>query len=619
MAGKTRFFLSFMLLLAGTGGADSIVVGGKTYTDVKIVESSTRYYFRLPDGSSVSAAKEDIAPDQIRFGEEPLPSAQTPAVMAAASLFAKAPAALPGLSEIAASALRAGAARVTVSSSSDPMETLEVDALVVRNEQTALAFCSVDVAALDQCLLERVLAQLEERGSILRPGGVFLAPTGAHTGRFRGIQKGVWKETLWGVFDEKTIEQAAGYVADAIDQAEKQLQAAQIRIAETEAPEGHAPRQGGSATADSTLSVLSVETASGAPLGYLVNYALCPLPMYGQSPVARRGAPGALALALRAKTGPETPVVFVNGAAGDVEASLAGGEAALGTQLAQAALAALGHESPRDKAALAFAAHSADLPPSLLSGTVPASAVLQSARIDGTIFLALPGLPAAQIGLLLRVKALTQEADHVFLMSQTGEALGFLPGIEEFFAVTEPARASVYGPLMVLWFGEHYLPEAKAAKDAEPVWANVPVLDRFSTAFAAAIERGRRESVLAKQVWQESSQKLESAGAALRALAGELPPEYKALLERVPPEQACAVYVQAVAMRFRSEYAAFSEEQRVMLMGAAHGAGMPFDAVMLLQLFSGKDGLPEPVRKMVESLQPAGYDFLSPKAGAKVK
>jgi hypothetical protein len=505
--------------------------------------------------------------------------------------------------------LRAGAARVTVSDSSDPLGVLEVDAVVVRNESAALAFCSMDTAALGGLLTARVLAKLAERGSGLDPRGVWISPTGADTGRYRGIMRGAVQEAVWGAFDEKVLDEAAGHAADAIAQAEKALKPARLRMGEAEVPEGHSPRSGGSITADSTLTALAVETLEGAPLAYLVNYAIYPLPGFGRAPVAQRGVPGALTDALRAKAGAETPVVFLNGAAGDVSPALSEGEAALGAHLAEVALSALDAEPPRKKAALGCVVNTVPLPPSLLDGLVPEAAALQSARIDETVFLAMPGLPSAQIGLLLRVKAITQGADHVFLAAQTGDALGYQPGIEEFFAVTDQAQSCFHGPLMVLWYGENHLPGADDA--AEPVWENVPALDRFASGFGAARERGRAEAEAIARAWEETAAALEASGQGLRGLAGDLSPELQTLLARVSADEAGGLLLQALSLRCRRDFAELSEEQRVILMGVAQGAEIPFDALLLLQTFSLPERLPADLQGAVKKLGVRGGDYLA--------
>ncbi len=54
--------------LAGIGTADTITLESKTYTDIKIHESESRYYFRLPDSSeAVSVSKQDIDPADVQI------------------------------------------------------------------------------------------------------------------------------------------------------------------------------------------------------------------------------------------------------------------------------------------------------------------------------------------------------------------------------------------------------------------------------------------------------------------------------------------------------------------------------------------------------------------------
>jgi len=53
--------------------SDSILIDGKVYTNVKVYESKTRYYVRLPDGTSLSVGKDQIQKGDIVFGDGPPP------------------------------------------------------------------------------------------------------------------------------------------------------------------------------------------------------------------------------------------------------------------------------------------------------------------------------------------------------------------------------------------------------------------------------------------------------------------------------------------------------------------------------------------------------------------
>lgn len=76
MFGRKIILVVCIAFTVAPSWADSIIIKGKTYTGVKIYQSDTRYYFRLPDGSAVSAAKADIQPCDIIFGDKPLPKSQ---------------------------------------------------------------------------------------------------------------------------------------------------------------------------------------------------------------------------------------------------------------------------------------------------------------------------------------------------------------------------------------------------------------------------------------------------------------------------------------------------------------------------------------------------------------
>ena len=647
----------------GVARGDTIVIDGETHTGVKIVTVSTRYYIKFSDGAVATLEKEKVKPWEIAFGDAPLPEAPTaaappavpeptpepepapepPAVKPAAPATAPRESAAPAsISEpapephtprpatpvtapperpvplpvppliSAEGPLSAGAKRITVSESETARERLEINALVLRCGDVTAAFCAVDAAAVNQALFDGVVRRLEAAGSAIGRDNLFLSATGVPTGRYPGMARGPAEEAVFGPHNPDAVAEAAVHITLAITEAERSASPAVLRIAEAEAPQYHRVRGAGSTTEDSSLSALAVAAPDGAPIAYLVNYALHPPVAHDTAVHGRRGAPGALAEKLREAAGAPVPVLFLNGAAGDIEAVPPSGEsvpeqeAALGDALARAVLAALEESSPRGEVRLARRAREAYLPPTLVPDLAPGRVLLHEVWINDAVFLSVPGIPAAQIGLLLRVQSMRAGAEQAFLVSLCGGYLGFQPTIEEFFAVTDTGRYGFHGPLFVQWFSENYLTDV--VSDQKPLWTNVRALDRYASGFRMAQARGTRERGAIAAQWRKAADAVDNAATALLDEAGEVPAVFREVLNG---DSARAMRAQLAAVLIREHYAGFSAEQRAILMGVAEGAGLPFDAVLWLQVLAQPGMLPLEVRGALKNTPAAGMDFLS--------
>jgi hypothetical protein len=506
--------------------------------------------------------------------------------------------------------IRAGAASLPcVEGEEEP--GLEINTLVLNGAELTVAFCTVDLASVGIDLEMLVIEALESAGSALSGDTLFLSATGVYTPATRGLLRDAWIEPRFGRYSGDTAAALAGRIAEALLAAEAALAPARLRWAEAEAPDCHTAREGGSATTDSTLGVLLAETPEGQPLAYLLNFAVSPPVVFGEAVSPDRGVPGETARFLRENAANHIPVLFTNAAAGDVELKTPVGaqnpnrDRAIGWVLAGAALAALETVEPRDAVQLSCKAHTAEFPPALNANMQPAHVRIREIHLDEAAFLALPGIPAAQIGMLLRVKGYDRGFEQLFPIAQCGEGAVFHPTIEEFFAVTPHTRLCAYGPLMISWFGAHYLEGRSEADD--PVWANVPILNRYASTFRAALERGLKERAAIAEQWEKA---VAGVGALAEWINANEPEseEIEALRALLGGDSSFARHVAAV--HIRGQYADFTEEQRVILMGVAQGSGLPFDAILLLQIMARPESLPEEAAALLDTLNIEGYPFL---------
>lgn len=657
-------------LMTTQAEADSIVIDGRLYTNVKIFETAKRYYVRLESAESMTIEKSALKPGEVVFGdatiaksfvEEVPDSAVQPEIIAVQPEITAAqpetPSALPveakepevevpkiehprvdttpapippptpapippptrdlpkpppspNIARAPVGPLYAGAARVLIGdAASSP--TREANALVLRSGDIFVAFCAVDQTFVRRAVLEGTIEELKRMGSAVTREALIVSATGIPTA---GVSPSNWTTHAPGQSAREDTELLTKAIAQAVFQAEQDIAPAAFRAAEAEAPDYHKVRPGGSATPDSTLSVLRVEGLDGAPRAYLVNYAVYPYPHPETTATTARGIPGFLAEALRQQSDPDMPVLFLNGAAGDtIPKPPAGGdpehlEESIGHALARAATAAVASAQRQETVALTRITSVVTLPNTLFSDDFPATTVLREVHLGDTVLLTFPAALAAQIGLLMRVKAFEQGAEQVFLLTHTGDFFGYHPTIEEFFAVTPQTRRAFFGPLMLKWYGDRHL-ESNGESATDPAWRNAPALGRYASSFTASIARGAKHRNLLNQEWRSSKGALERLCRVFFVESNELSHEANTVLADLATDKMPTVFQHFAALFIRERYATFTEEERAILMGIAEGANLPFDAILILQTLSNPSSMSDKAEALVQQLGLKGVDF----------
>jgi hypothetical protein len=127
--------------------------------------------------------------------------------------------------------------------------------------------------------------------------------------------------------------------------------------------------------------------------------------------------------------------------------------------------------------------------------------------------------------------------------------------------------------------------------------------------FEAARDRARIDSETIRNQWAQMDEMLEKLQSILRRI-GQLPIEAMKILEKVPPSDAIDIGKQYAAYYVRHEKSGFTDKDWTILMGAADGAQLPFDAIMMLQFMFNPAGLPKEAASIFELLEVKGIDFL---------
>lgn len=605
-------------LCAAIAMADTIIVDGVTYRDVDVKESGSRYYFFTPDGEAMSVSKDAIGPNEIAFGDAPLagaaadveiaaPEEVMPTVVSTADAVTLPPAAPIKAGAASANLLRGGRGG------------LEANALVLASGDNTLGIVSLDLAAIDRRIVEGIIERLGSSDAPLTAENCIIAATGRYTEAQTGILEGPLEEIFFGDYVPEAANQIVAAAVEALTGAVEAQAPAVLRVAETQLPAVHSSTGADGAALDSTLNAFQVNRPDGAAVAYLVSFPLYPAFGPTAAPQEGRGAVGATDSVLSEVAGEEIPVVFLNGPAADTEPDLSRGEEAIGEEIATAALDALGGTEPVTELPLLSVSRSTGLPPTLLAGLVPEVALLIEAHIGDTVIMTAPASVSAQPGVLLRVKAVRSGKEHVILASHANGFVGLVPSIDGFFLGGVTEQSSFYGPLAGKWLAETYLPGLELDP---PLWHNLPELHAHAGAFTNAREAAAAEAETIRARYEAVSEGFGRLTQFVRnapaMLGDKAPPELTQimpLIEGLEDAELQAFVKQLAATLFRSQAGEFTAEQRARLMGAAEGAGIPFDATVLLQALSDATALPQEAQIFIQMAKGQGgsmegYNFL---------
>ncbi|MDQ1255534.1 MAG: hypothetical protein QG656_126 [Candidatus Hydrogenedentes bacterium] len=582
--------------------ADSIVLEGKSYNNVKIRESSTRYYIEIvSQGRSISVPKDQVDASTVVIDED----VYDPDKMAGQQVQQV---------EGAEAPLYAGASTLYVSTVTENNDRLEINALVLRSGDVRIAICSIDTCVVGKTFRDDVVQKLRVKRSEIGDENLMISATRAASGAFQCLIQGPIEETMFGDYSDDEFEYGAGRAVDAILTAEQNMRPARIRFGQGEAPgltKNHAlPDQ----PVDPTLLMAYVEDRDGNPLAYLVNYAAQPDFLREKGFKTGRDFPGGLATEIRRFCGAENiPVLFLNGAMGGVLPESPSGNTPaekaffMGKALAEVVLHLQQQSEPTETLTISHRTRNVDMPPHMLTKFIPHQVLLQDFWIGDVVFLSLPGEPTPPIGVELRKKAIAQGAKYAFLVGAANDYSAIHTDVNAYFKSEIEATLSFYGPLVISWYLDQHMP-APVLKPSEP-WIYCSMIADNRQVFETAREKARIDSETIRNQWAQMDETLEKLQSILRRI-GQLPIEAMKILEKVPPSDAIDIGKQYAAYYVRHEKASFTDKDWVTLMGAADGAQLPFDAIMMLQFMFNPAGLPKEAAAIFDLLEVKGIDFL---------
>lgn len=189
-------------------------------------------------------------------------------------------------------------------------DPLRAAAMVLDDGNAAVALVNMDWVGVDAAFVAQVRS-LVSAGCPLAPQNVLVTATHTHSGPLLKERYGE------GYTDPALTEVTARKVAGVVIQAFSQREPAQWGLARGRAPGIGTNRRDPSGTADDAVTVLRVDGADG-PIALAYNFACHPTVLDYHNMRISADYPGAVRATLAQVYGPELPVLFFNGAAGNI-------------------------------------------------------------------------------------------------------------------------------------------------------------------------------------------------------------------------------------------------------------------------------------------------------------
>src|SRR5215813_9476850 len=340
-------------------------------------------------------------------------------------------------------------------------DPLYARALVLEGDGEKIALVSVDLVVIIRPLREEV----ERRLAPLHLTALLLSATHTHSGIGGYWNNFLAEEIAMGRYEERVASFIVERIVQAVLEADKNKCAARVGVGVTPVEGLNRNRQSRSGPVDPELGVIRIDDATGRPLAAIVNFSAHATVLGPQNLLLSADYPGALTAALEA----HFPVaLFTAGASGNLSPRAPGGKeryesvAALGLALAQQAETLLERVITSDPVVLRSRTREVRLaaattralvpfPLSLLLDPIfhpftPSTTLLQAIRIDHAVLCAWPCDLGVEIGLALKAQAHGWGFEHLLIISQTNDYIGYVLSKESYEQGGYETRMSFFGP-----------------------------------------------------------------------------------------------------------------------------------------------------------------------------
>lgn len=448
----------------------------------------------------------------------------------------------------------------------------------------------------DLCVINR---ELRDRVLELAPKDVpreniFLTATHTHSAQ-GGMVKGLIFRTVSGRFMPELLEATAQKIAGAMASAYAARQRASIGYGTTEQDSLSINRRQEGGPIDRQIGVISVEDADGNPIAIVTNFAAHPTTAPDSDHYAiSADYPGYYYDELEKLCGGKCVAMFMNGAEGNQRCGnpenhegWARAES-IGRTLA-ARVKALANDVACADAKLHVGTSAPQLPLTLAKSFLPAKTVLKTLEINDLLLTFFPGEPCVEIGLELRQRALARGYAAQFSVALSNDHLMYFAPRGEYSKIEYESGMNFYGPRIEDWFYDEFsrlmtragheepnVGEAGESKVAEPQpTAGGSIIRLAGTPYEIGRQRGAAfKDALTSAYQSKIVAHIESGQYVPKTGGWSWLPSFVDPLPLALPQLGISV---------RPMLTGVGPNVTEEIEGMAAGAGLPFDAVWLLQ------------------------------------
>ena len=199
-------------------------------------------------------------------------------------------------------------------------DPLHATAVVIDNGEQLVSFCSVDHLGFLYDMTQEVIERIHEQPG-LSECALYIGSTHTHAGGGAYCNIPTIGEMIAGPYNAEIRQFYIEAVVAAIVEAQHNLQEAKIGIGSGKGPQltyytGIWPKE---CSTPSDISLIKMTKPDGQPLALLYNYAINPAVLRATNELFSADLIGSAKTHLQAQIGNEVPVLFFNGAIGDLE------------------------------------------------------------------------------------------------------------------------------------------------------------------------------------------------------------------------------------------------------------------------------------------------------------
>jgi neutral ceramidase len=339
------------------------------------------------------------------------------------------------------------------------LDPLEARAIVVESGEAKVTWATVDLVGVDRGFTQEVSQRLREAG--VAPGSLIISASHTHSGPGAFARSALWAVLSIDRFNATVRSALVGAVVQAITQAEAAKAPARVAAFTREAPDVTTGRLG--LPVDREILSLKFVATGDRAVALLWNYAIHGT-MLGPANLRYSGdVMGVVSHILERELG--VPVLFVNGAVGDVSPRRHGHGALLevGAELATVVRDGWRQSREPEEAPITIRAIRVALPAPALSlqnclgrllprvatlplgWAMPMDAELIAVALGDTAWVVVPGELQSELGQRIKDEARTR-VGRGFVAGLSNDYLGYFVTAAAYGAPSYVACASLYGP-----------------------------------------------------------------------------------------------------------------------------------------------------------------------------